>query len=113
MRLRTLNSRSDPGLEPLFHAPENCFKPRFVEIFSLEPLTGLAALAGQPSQTNGGSIAGIVYSVAHTDHTTRYTQAHRHLTGAEPSVELASLGRRSAEMELEMLDCIAAYEEEH
>jgi len=36
------------------------------------------------------------------------TQAHRHLSGAEPSVELASLGRRSAEMELEMLDRIAA-----
>ena len=36
------------------------------------------------------------------------TQAHRHLSGAEPSVELASLGRRSAEMELEMLDLITA-----
>ena len=36
------------------------------------------------------------------------TQAHRHLSGVEPSVELASLGRRSAEMELEMLDRIAA-----
>jgi aminoglycoside phosphotransferase (APT) family kinase protein len=35
------------------------------------------------------------------------TQAHRHLSGEEPSVELASLGRRSAEMELEMLDRIA------
>jgi len=34
------------------------------------------------------------------------TQAHRHLSGVEPSVELASLGRRSAEMELEMLDLI-------
>ncbi len=38
------------------------------------------------------------------------TQAHRHLSGSEPSVELASLGRRSAEMELEMLDRIAAIE---
>ncbi len=36
------------------------------------------------------------------------TQAHRHLSGVEPSVELASLGRRSCEMELEMLDLIAA-----
>lgn len=35
------------------------------------------------------------------------TQAHRHLSGVEPSVELASLGRRSAEMELEMLDLIS------
>jgi aminoglycoside phosphotransferase (APT) family kinase protein len=35
------------------------------------------------------------------------TQARRHLSGAEASVELASLGRRSAEMELEMLDLIA------
>ena len=34
------------------------------------------------------------------------TQAHRHLSGAEPSVELASLGRRSGEMQLEMLDLI-------
>jgi aminoglycoside phosphotransferase (APT) family kinase protein len=34
------------------------------------------------------------------------TQAHRHLSGVEPSVELASLGRRSAEMELEMLELI-------
>lgn len=35
------------------------------------------------------------------------TQAHRHLSGVEPSVELASLGRKSAEMELEMLDLIS------
>ena len=35
------------------------------------------------------------------------TQAHRHLSSVEPSVELASLGRRSAEMELEMLDLIS------
>lgn len=35
------------------------------------------------------------------------TQAHRHLSGAERSVELASLGRRSCEMELEMLGLIA------
>ncbi len=39
------------------------------------------------------------------------TQAHRHRSGSEPSVELASLGRRSAEMELEMLDRIAAIEQ--
>jgi aminoglycoside phosphotransferase (APT) family kinase protein len=38
------------------------------------------------------------------------TQAYRHLSGAEPSVELASLGRRSAEMELEMLNLIASIE---
>jgi aminoglycoside phosphotransferase (APT) family kinase protein len=30
-------------------------------------------------------------------------QANRHLSGHEPSVELASLGRRSAEMQMEML----------
>ena len=30
-------------------------------------------------------------------------QANRHLSGREPSVELASLGRRSAEMQMEML----------
>ncbi|HVR72789.1 MAG TPA: phosphotransferase family protein [Planctomycetota bacterium] len=34
------------------------------------------------------------------------SQARRHTSGVEPSVELASLGRRSAEMELEMLDRI-------
>lgn len=33
-------------------------------------------------------------------------QAHRHLSGADPSVELASLGRKSAEMEWEMLRLI-------
>jgi aminoglycoside phosphotransferase (APT) family kinase protein len=38
------------------------------------------------------------------------TQAHRHLSGIEPSVELASLGRRSAEMELEMMDLISKIE---
>ncbi len=32
------------------------------------------------------------------------TQARRHLDGREPSVELASLGRRCAEMELEMME---------
>jgi aminoglycoside phosphotransferase (APT) family kinase protein len=31
-------------------------------------------------------------------------QAHRHLSGQAPSVELASLGRRTCEMELELLD---------
>jgi aminoglycoside phosphotransferase (APT) family kinase protein len=36
-----------------------------------------------------------------------HTQAYRHRSGEEPSVELASLGRRGAEMELEMLDRIA------
>jgi aminoglycoside phosphotransferase (APT) family kinase protein len=34
---------------------------------------------------------------------TCHVQAHRHLSGADPSVELASLGRRAAEMELEFL----------
>jgi aminoglycoside phosphotransferase (APT) family kinase protein len=38
------------------------------------------------------------------------TQARRHTSGAEPSVELASLGRRSAEMELEMLDLLSSLE---
>jgi hypothetical protein len=33
-------------------------------------------------------------------------QADRHLSGRAPSVELASLGRRTAEMELELLDLI-------
>jgi aminoglycoside phosphotransferase (APT) family kinase protein len=37
---------------------------------------------------------------------TCYSQAHRHLSGADPSVELASLGRRAAEMELEFLTLI-------
>jgi aminoglycoside phosphotransferase (APT) family kinase protein len=35
-------------------------------------------------------------------------QAQRHLSGEDPSVELASLGRRSAEMEWELLRLIAA-----
>jgi aminoglycoside phosphotransferase (APT) family kinase protein len=34
------------------------------------------------------------------------SQANRHLSGADPSVELASLGRRSAEMQLEALHLI-------
>jgi aminoglycoside phosphotransferase (APT) family kinase protein len=34
------------------------------------------------------------------------SQANRHLSGADPSVELASLGRRSAEMQLETLRLI-------
>ena len=34
-------------------------------------------------------------------------QAHRHLSGQAGSVELASLGRRTCEMELELLDLIA------
>lgn len=38
------------------------------------------------------------------------TQANRHLSGKERSVELASLGRRAAEMELEMMDLIAGSE---
>jgi aminoglycoside phosphotransferase (APT) family kinase protein len=33
-------------------------------------------------------------------------QAHRHLSGQAVSIELASLGRRTAEMELELLDLI-------
>lgn len=36
-------------------------------------------------------------------------QANRHLSGDEPSVELASLGRRSAEMQLEALRLIESY----
>jgi aminoglycoside phosphotransferase (APT) family kinase protein len=35
-------------------------------------------------------------------------QADRHLSGQAPSVELASLGRRTAEMELELLDLIGS-----
>ena len=41
---------------------------------------------------------------------TCHVQAHRHLSGADPSVELASLGRRAAEMELEFLTLIEAQE---
>jgi aminoglycoside phosphotransferase (APT) family kinase protein len=37
---------------------------------------------------------------------TCHAQAHRHLSGADPSVELVSLGRRAAEMELEFLTLI-------
>ncbi len=37
---------------------------------------------------------------------TCHVQAQRHLSGADPSVELASLGRRAAEMELEFLTLI-------
>ncbi len=37
-------------------------------------------------------------------------QAERHLSGADPSIELASLGRRSAEMEYELLRLIAGYD---
>jgi aminoglycoside phosphotransferase (APT) family kinase protein len=37
-------------------------------------------------------------------------QAYRHLTGQAPSIELASLGRRTAEMELELLDLIEHWE---
>ncbi len=33
-------------------------------------------------------------------------QANRHLSGQAPSIELASLGRRTAEMELELLELI-------
>ncbi len=35
-------------------------------------------------------------------------QAQRHLSGADPSVEFASLGRRSAEMQWELVDLIEA-----
>jgi aminoglycoside phosphotransferase (APT) family kinase protein len=42
---------------------------------------------------------------------TCHIQAQRHLSGADPSVELASLGRRAAEMELEFLTLIEATEE--
>ena len=41
---------------------------------------------------------------------TCHVQAHRHLSGADPSVELASLGRRAAEMELEFLTLIESLE---
>ena len=37
-------------------------------------------------------------------------QARRHLSGLEPSIELASLGRLAAEMEFEALRAIAAFE---
>ncbi len=37
------------------------------------------------------------------------SQAQRHLSGEEPSVELASLGRRSAEMQLESLHLIEMF----
>lgn len=36
-------------------------------------------------------------------------QAKRHLSGEDPNIELASLGRRSAEMELELLSLIAEH----
>lgn len=39
------------------------------------------------------------------------SQANRHLSGLEPSVELASLGRRSAEMQMEALRLIRAMED--
>ncbi|HJZ49903.1 MAG TPA: phosphotransferase family protein [Roseiflexaceae bacterium] len=42
---------------------------------------------------------------------TCHVQAQRHLSGADPSVELASLGRRAAEMELEFLTLIEDMEE--
>ncbi len=38
-------------------------------------------------------------------------QAHRHLSGQAVSIELASLGRRTAEMELELLDLIQREQE--
>jgi hypothetical protein len=37
-------------------------------------------------------------------------QAQRHLSGQAASLELASLGRRTAEMELELLNLIERYE---
>jgi aminoglycoside phosphotransferase (APT) family kinase protein len=39
------------------------------------------------------------------------TQARRHLSGQEPSVELASLGRRAAEMEFEMMELMERFED--
>lgn len=39
---------------------------------------------------------------------TCHSQAHRHLSGADPSVEYVSLGRRAAEIELEFLTLIEA-----
>jgi aminoglycoside phosphotransferase (APT) family kinase protein len=41
---------------------------------------------------------------------TCHVQAQRHLSGADPSVELVSLGRRAAEMELEFLALIEELE---
>lgn len=43
--------------------------------------------------------------------TTCLQQANRHLSGGDPSVEFASLGRRSAEMQLEMLRLIKAWKD--
>ena len=43
--------------------------------------------------------------------TTCIQQADRHLSGGDPSVEFASLGRRSAEMQLEMLRLIKAWKD--
>ncbi len=43
---------------------------------------------------------------------TCHSQAQRHLSGADPSVELVSLGRRAAEMELEFLTLIEEAERE-
>lgn len=43
--------------------------------------------------------------------TTCLQQAERHLSGGDPSVEFASLGRRSAEMQLEMLRLIKAWKD--
>jgi aminoglycoside phosphotransferase (APT) family kinase protein len=43
--------------------------------------------------------------------TTCIQQANRHLSGGDPSVEFASLGRRSAEMQLEMLRLIKAWKD--
>jgi aminoglycoside phosphotransferase (APT) family kinase protein len=37
-------------------------------------------------------------------------QANRHLSGEEPGIELASLGRRSVEMQIEALRLITAWE---
>ena len=44
---------------------------------------------------------------------TCHAQAQRHLSGADPSVEFASLGRRAAEMELEFLTLIEETEASH
>jgi aminoglycoside phosphotransferase (APT) family kinase protein len=44
---------------------------------------------------------------------TCHSQAERHLSGRDRSVELASLGRKAAEVEWELIDRIARYEEEN
>jgi aminoglycoside phosphotransferase (APT) family kinase protein len=44
---------------------------------------------------------------------TCHSQAERHLAGRDRSVELASLGRKAAEVEWELIDRIARHEQEN